>query len=173
MKPDDKREFVAVLTGLASIKPGKELTKEGFEVYWAAMQDWSIDDFRDAASHLSKTVEFMPNPFHFDQLKKLQRPGKHEAWGEAMSASLGWRNGTGSGDPTIDAAVATIGGYRMLALCAETKLCFYERRFLETYEEFVASDETRAALPHITDRSTKRVGYATSVSALLKDLTGE
>ena len=165
MTLDDKPEFVRILNGMAAVKPGGNLTKEGYEMWWASMRDWSIDDFRNAAGHLLKTVEFMPNPYHFNQLKKLQRPSKHEAWAAAMRACLGWRTGASSGDAKIDAAVATIGGYRTLALCDTDKLGFCERRFLDTYEDFVESDDMRAALPHITERETKRIELAKSASA--------
>jgi len=173
MRPEDKQEFVRILNGMAAVKPGGELTREAYEMWWNAMRDWTIDEFRAAASHLVKESEFMPNPFHFEQLKKLQRPSKHEAWGEAMKVCLGWRSGEITGDPGIDAAVAHVGGYRALALCDESKLPFLERRFLDVYEELCDVSQKRAALPDLTERATVRIGKAKAIAALVAFENGD
>ena len=171
MTPDDKKEFVRVLTGLAAIKR-VDMTREAFEMWWAAMQDWSIADFRDAAGYLLNTCEFMPTPYDFAELKKLSRPSAHEAWAQALSFCMGaWRRSASCGDKRIDAAIATIGGYQTVALCDTDKLGFYERRFIETYNNFVESDDARQALPDLTERTTVRIGGPKTVGALLESLT--
>lgn len=172
MGTDDKKEFVRILTGLAAIKR-VDMTKEAFEMWWAAMQDWRIDDFREAAGYLLKTCEFMPTPFDFTELLKLQRPSAHEAWAKAISfCEGGWRRSSSCGDNRIDAAVASIGGYQTLALCDLDKLGFYEKRFIETYNDFSESDDARKALPDLTERTTVRVGGPAPVAQLVKGIAG-
>ena len=95
MLPADKVELVKILAGLSTIKPGVKLTPEAYDVWWLAMQHWSIDEFRSAAAHLARSVEFMPSPFHFEQLRKANNPTSGEAFAMAVrhAASGEWRNG--------------------------------------------------------------------------------
>src|SRR5690349_13020064 len=70
MQPADRKKFIEVLTGLAAMKPGGKLTPESIELFWNAMQDWALEDFVAAANHLARSHEFMPNPYHFEQLRR-------------------------------------------------------------------------------------------------------
>jgi hypothetical protein len=133
MKPNDKTEFVQILNGLAEIKPGKELTAEGLRVFWNAMQDWSIEDFRSAANHLAKSCEFMPNPFHFEQLRKKQEPTKHEAWAIALSRANKPRS-EGNPEDKVTKAVRMIGGYYQLGMTSYDQLPFLAKRFQDVYD---------------------------------------
>ena len=159
MTPADKETFCAILNGLAAIKPGGKLTAEAYEVWWLAMQDWPLDQFRAAAAHLAKSVEFMPSPYHFEQLRKAARPTAGEAWAKAVASCRtawtpqGYRGGT-SGDPLIDRAVHAIGGYAAIAQCDHDKLHFLERRFAEHYGSIEDAEDVREALPQIAGPST-------------------
>lgn len=155
MQSSEKPTFAAILNGLAAIKPGGKLTPEAYEVWWLAMQEWPLDDFREAAAHLAKNVEFMPSPFHFEQLRKAGRRTVGEAWSKAVASCgsswtpQGYRGGT-SGDELIDNAVRSIGGYAAIAQCDQDKLHFLERRFCEHYESLQDANEVREALPQLT-----------------------
>lgn len=165
MQDTDKQQFVAILNGLAAIKPGAKLTTEAYEIWWLSMQDWTISDFRTAAARLAKTVQFMPNPFDFEQLRKAGRPTPTEAWLTALSSvrsawtPQGFAGGT-SKDPMIDRAVAAIGGYSAIAECDENKLHFLERRFAVAYAEMEDADDVRRAVSEIAYMSggVKRLG---------------
>lgn len=158
MKPNDKTEFVQILNGLAEIKPGKELTAEGLMVFWNAMQDWSIEDFRAAANHLAKSCEFMPNPFHFEQIKKAQEPSKHEAWQTAMARASGSRN-VQHPDDKITKAVRMVGGYYQLGMTSYDQLAFTEKRFKDAYDSIgevesvpqLTKSEARELMGRFTD----------------------
>ncbi|MDE2104103.1 MAG: hypothetical protein KGL39_43095 [Patescibacteria group bacterium] len=158
MRPSDKQGFCKILAGLAAIKPGGKLTPEAYDLWWAAMSGWTIDDFRSAAAHLARSVEFMPSPYHFEQLRKAARPVASEAWLKAIGSCRtaytpqGYRGGT-SGDPLIDRAVAAIGGYGAIAMCDQDKAHFLERRFTEIYESISDAEETRAALPDLSEQT--------------------
>jgi hypothetical protein len=174
MTPNDEAEFGAVLMGLASIKPGNKLTPQGVEIFWAAMQDWTLPDFKAAAAELSRRIEFMPSPFHFDQLRKAGRLTAGEAWerarrasGSAIQCGQVTHNGT-CGDPVIDRAVRAIGGYGVIAMCETSKLPFLERRFAEHLDSIQDADDTRKALPHIVDELDERPALALVRKALAK-----
>jgi hypothetical protein len=170
MIESEKPAFLKILIGLAAVKPGKGLTEEAYEIWWGAMARWSLDDFRAAANHLAGSVEFMPSPFHFEQLRRAGRPTSGEAFaialkacGSAIQCGQVTNNGT-SGDPLIDAAVRALGGYGVLAMCDQDKTHFLERRFAEHYEAMSDSEDVRAALPGVA-------GPPRIVSDLTKRLT--
>lgn len=154
MTPADKREFAEIVTGFAELK-GKALSKPALMLFWNAMQDWTIEDFRAAASQLVKTCEFMPTPKHFEDLRKASRPTSGEAWdlarrscGSAIQCGQVTQNGT-CGDPFIDRVVRAMGGYGVIAMCDSDKLHFLERRFSEHYEAMQDIEDVREALPQI------------------------
>jgi hypothetical protein len=149
MRPNDRQKFAAIVTGFAELK-GKALSAAALDLYWAAMQHWSIEDFTAAASHLVSTCEFMPTPKNFEDLRKAGRPTPAEAWVKAVNhaASSAYRRGP-TGDALLDKAVAAIGGYVAIAMHDEDTLFFLERRFAEAYEGMQDSEQVRAALPNI------------------------
>lgn len=149
MQPSDRKKFLETLNGLAAIKPGKELTPAALELWWASMRDWPIGEFVAAAEHLACSIEFMPSPFHFAQLRKAGQLTPDEAWRMALERCLAWRTPRDTQD-AVDESAAAIGGYRGIALAdIETALPHVQRRFLEAYEKIAAASEVRAALPTI------------------------
>ena len=173
MKLRDRVEFARIVTGLSAIKPGNKLTPEGLELYWMALQNWELEDFKRAAAHLASTCEFMPNPYHFEQLRKAGRPTAGEAFARAVKASgsaiqCGYVTNNGAcGDELIDRVVRAIGGYGVLAMCETDKLTFLERRFTEHYESISDAQETRDALPQITQDHRQQLSGPQSIAALL------
>ena len=158
MNSSDRPEFVEILNGLAAIRR-VDLTKEVYEIWWRAMKDWSIGAFREAASYLLKNCQFMPTPYDFEQLRKESETSASEAWSLASQHADGnWRHGL-LGDALIDRAVASLGGYRVIALTSMEKLGFIERRFKDTYNDLCCTDSVRKALPDLTEQDivTKRL----------------
>jgi hypothetical protein len=147
MLPSDKPKFLAVLNGLAAIKPGAKLTPEGLDLYWGALRDWTIEDFTAAANQLARTSEFMPNPYHFEQLRKAGRMTAGEAWAQVRAAA---RSGDPCpDDPTIYAAVRALGGMRAIGMTNSDQMQFLERRFAEHYDAIGDREEVRHALPNL------------------------
>ena len=153
MLDTDKSEFVKTLMGLAAIKPGGNmLTKESYEIWWNAMRDWPIEEFKSAASHLAKAVEFMPSPFQFNQLRKAQEHTPGEAWAIALSACKRWRNPDDLPKGRVAEAVRAIGGWKALAMAdTEKDNPFLERRFSKAYEQLQDVEDARLALPHFSE----------------------
>lgn len=161
MISSEKTEFTKQLLGLASVKPGKELTKAGIDIWWNAMNHWSLEDFKTAAALLARTVEFMPSPFHFEQLRKAGRPTSGEGWARALQwARTGGHRGGPFVDDTLrpdamtDRTVAAIGGYEAIAMSPSEKTHFLERAFAEHFESIQDAADTRAAVPQIATEGT-------------------
>jgi hypothetical protein len=160
----DKAKFCKTLLGLALVKPPHaKLAPEAYEIWWQALQDWPLDEFQQAAAHLSKSVEFMPSPFHFEQLRKAGRPTAGEAWAHIRAMARQSFEGEPA-DPIAARALQALGGLRSVAMCDSDKVHFLERRFAEHYEAMQDSEEVRQALPQIAE--DRRIG----VSAVAKQL---
>lgn len=165
MTPADKPKFVAVVAGLAALKPGAKLTTESFELFWQAMApDWTLEAFTAAAAHLMRSSEFMPNPYHFEQLRRAGRRTAGEAW---VLARATWLRGEHTcGDPAIDRAVAMIGGYDAMGQTRTDQLQFIERRFCEHYAQLQDVTDVRAAVPQIAAPEPRRAVTADFVRQL-------
>lgn len=170
MRTEDRKEFVRVLNGLAAIKH-VDLTEEAYDLWWQSMNDWQIDDFRQAAGYLLKNCHFMPAPKDFEDIRKKSVSSAYEAWADAKDRCLGWRNAAcTSGDALTDRVVGVLGGYREIALCDHAKLVFMEKRFIEIYNDFAEGDQVRAALPNLASRPALPSTEATPIGEVVKKL---
>lgn len=151
MRDADKPEFVAVLNGLAAVKPGAKLTPEALDLWWIALAGWSLAEFKAAAGHLALTVEFFPNPFHFEQLRRTaieQTAG--DAWAKVLETirTMHPREGA-SIDAKTDRVVRNMGGYLHLACMTTDELQWRQKRFNELWAECGETEEAQAVLPHL------------------------
>ena len=176
MTPEDYESFCGILLGFA--EPRRiPLSSTTFELYWGALADWTIEDFRAASNVLFKRCDWMPTPKDFEDLRRsaTERAGV-EAWEVARRAArsaiaLGRvREDVTSGDALVDRAVATIGGYGAIALCETAWLHALERRFLQAYVEVREVAEIRAALPHFTERASLPQRNATGPASVAEIL---
>ena len=176
MTLEDYESFCAILLGFAEPRQ-IALSSTTFELYWGALADWTLEEFRAAANVLFKRCEWMPTPKDFEDLRRTatERAGV-DAWEMARRAArsaiaLGRvREDVTSGDALVDRAVATIGGYGAIALCERAWLHALERRFLQAYVEVREVAEIRAALPHFVERgvlSTRKADGPSSVAEIL------
>ncbi len=150
MNNSDRPEFVRIINGLAAIYR-IPLTKEAYEIWWLSLKNWPVKKFKDAAGYLLKSCQFMPSPYDFEQLRKKGDLSAQEAWSMVLEHAGGaWRSGA-LGDKTINRAVATLGGYEVIAHTNTKNLGFLERRFRDAYNDFVDSSDVREALPDLKD----------------------
>lgn len=156
MQQADKPRMVEFLKGLAAIKPGVKLTTESYEIYWLALKHWPFDEFKRAAVHLATQSEWMPNPFHFEQLRKAGRPTSGEAWIKVLAhvRANAYRHGGVVVDELTDRAVAAIGGYHAIGMSESDKTHFLAAKFGEAYEAIQDAEDVREALPQIAGPST-------------------
>lgn len=149
MRPSDKPEFLKILNGLAAVKPGAKLTVEALDVWWVSLIDWPIEAFRVATKHFAKSMEFMPSPYHYEQLKKAALPTGEEAWGICLKRSVNWRYGITEVD-RIDRIARLIGGYEHIAMAnTETALPHIQRRFLDAWKNVSEAETVREQVPQI------------------------
>lgn len=155
MQSTDRCEFARVLVGMAAVKPGGKLTAEALEIWWMTMRDtWSIEDFKSAAAHIVRTHEFMPSPYHFEQLRRASEATAGEAWVAVLSgASLP------IGSRAYRAAQIVGGQQAIRHANIERDLPHMQRRFLDAYAELSDVDVVREALPQFVP------------DGLLRDLT--
>jgi len=159
MTPADRKKFLEVVVGFAELK-GKQLSAPALELYWRALQRWSLDDFLAAAEQLVRSCEFMPTPKDFEDLRKAGRRTAGEAWTLALEfARKGFDRWTDGGisrnqipdpdDEFLMRAVRAIGGFRAIAMSNVDSTHFLERRFCEHYEAMQDADEVREAVPQL------------------------
>jgi hypothetical protein len=149
---DDFAEFSAVVIGFGELR-GKTLSPAAIELYFRSMASWSLPEFKTAAEHLLRTCEWMPTPFHFEELRKAGRPVPAEAWLAAREIAKTWRANASaprSGVELVDRVVASIGGYRAIAMCNTDALGFLEKRFVDAYESMQDAWDTRESVPELT-----------------------
>jgi len=161
VQPVDRAEFARTLTGLAAIKPNAKLTPEALDIWWNAMSDWSLDEFRSAATHLARSVEYMPNPYHFEQLRKAHQMTAGEAWAIAVDHARGAYRSIAA-PAEVERTVRAMGGWQIIARSNTEALHFLERRFVQTFNDLDVATDQRAALPHFETwkkrLATDRVG---------------
>lgn len=154
MKPHERPEFLKVLIGLAAIKPGcGELTDEALDLWWASMSSWSLVDFKKAAAHLIASCEFMPSPYHFEQLRRAGEKTPSEAWAIALRACRDWSDPSKLPSGRIARAAACVGGFRAIGFTDIKELPWVQKRFIEAYEELGDVEPVRYALPSIAVES--------------------
>jgi hypothetical protein len=166
--------FSAVVMGFAELR-GKVLSPEAIVLFFRAMSGWSLDEFKAAAEHLLRTCEWLPTPFHFEELRRAGRPVLAEAWIEARSLAKAWRPNMAaprSSDEFLNRVVESIGGYRAIAMCNVDVMGFLEKRFADAYESIQDASDKREAVPSITASSARtRLAGPRRVGESLKQLT--
>lgn len=170
MTPQDRAAFLEVVVGFAELK-GKQLSAPALELYWRAMQHWSLADFRVAAEQLIRTCEFMPTPKDFEDLRKANELTAGEAWADVLKyVRSGGEDETDFGDqPRTVAAVRAIGGFRAIAMSRTDQTPFLERRFAEHYDAISDREDVREAVPQIAGPSRARISGPRSIAALVDE----
>ncbi|SRR6266404_2307504 len=150
----DRTAFLEVVIGFAELK-GKSLSAPALELYWRALQDWELEDFKIAAVHLLKSCEFMPMPKDFENLRRAGRMTAGEAWGEVLECAR--RGDPPPQDALLRRALRAIGGINAVMMSETDKTCFLEQRFCEHYETMRESDDIRDAVPEIAGETRRRM----------------
>jgi hypothetical protein len=149
MNTNDRKEFSRVLAGLATVFR-VELTAEAIDIYFGAARDWTLDDFKAAASYLARTSQWMPKPRDFEQIKRAHETNSSEAWLVVESTCVHWRNPELLPTGRIARAAQVVGGFREIALAdRERELPWKAKRFREAYDELTEVETVREALPQI------------------------
>lgn len=148
MEQRDYDSFCEVLLGFAEIK-SKVLSAPAVELYWRAMQPWSIEAFRTAALHLLRTCEWMPTPKHFQDLLRAGEQTAGEAW-DAVYLGRGVVT-----ERARRAAEIASSGRKLGMLDIEREVPHVQRRFLEIYNELTDVEQARTALPNLEETALR------------------
>ncbi|HEY0684721.1 MAG TPA: hypothetical protein VGD45_20460 [Steroidobacter sp.] len=164
MTLDDFDAFSEVMLGFAEVK-AKELSKRALKLYFRAMQDWSLEEFRAAAVHLLKHHPFptVPTPADFEQLRKAGESTAAEAWAIVLS---GAPLPPGS---RMARAAETLGGQQAIRhQDVEKSLPFTRNKFIEVYEGLTKVDPVRDSVPQIAVHGARKALSApTNIASLL------
>jgi hypothetical protein len=156
MTDNDKPRFAAALAELSLLKHGAGLSTLAYDAWWNSMRDkWTLEAFLQACARLRDNVEYMPNPFHFEQLRKGALETHGEAWARALAharslpVSGGYLQEKPTGDVELDAAVRCVGGYKAIAAAGERDLQFMAQRFKEHHETVRDALDIREQFPSL------------------------
>jgi hypothetical protein len=149
MQHSDRAEMARILVALAELKPGGKITPEALDMWFGALTDWTIAEFRQAAQRLTLTEQFFPNPWHFQQLRQAaNRVTPGEAWALALEHVRKGHHRDGPAAPAdVDRAVRAIGGWQIIGHATDEDLRFLERRFTANYSEIREATDVREELP--------------------------
>lgn len=149
MEPTDGQRFRDLLRGMGRMY-GQEPDGLVLDAYWIALRDWDFEEFQVAAAHLMATAKFMPRPADFSALRKAGELTPSEAWTEALSGCVEWRNPQYLPKGRIARAAAAVGGFERIAMAdLERDMPHIQRRFLKAYEELSDVETIREAVPQI------------------------
>jgi len=175
MSPNDRRRFVALLTGVHSFYR-QDITDFAVGVWSRSLEPYAIQAIErafDAHARDPKAGAFMPKPA--DLIRLLD--GTHEdraaiAWSKVYRAitSVGGYATVAFDDSAIHAAIVDLGGWP--AMCAGTidELPFLQRRFCAAY-----TTHAKAGSPHppkllgAHDIANAVQGYGTQKPVLIGD----
>ena len=184
MTPADRKPFLEVLVGFAELK-GKQLSVPAMELYWRAMQQWTLSEFKAAAEQLLRTCGFMPLPKDFEDLRKAGRQTAGEAWADVLRYARYEYSPSGLQlidfqrreeprfDPFVLRVVNAIGGFRAIAMSDVDRTQFLERRFCEHFETMQEAADVREAVPEIAYSGKRSIAGPQSARNLLGKLGGD
>jgi hypothetical protein len=152
MNAKDRPEFVRIISALATLKRST-MTAEAFELFFSALnqRNWTIEEFRTAATYLASECRFMPDPHDFELVRSAGTPTADEAWSTALKQCIKWREkNCSSGNALIDKIVHSLGGWQRIAHANnETELPHIRRNFMQAHDSLSERVKTREAVPEI------------------------
>lgn len=184
MRTDDKPRFAEMITGLAEIY-GRDITEASLRLWWATLQDQSIDDVERALNaHVRdpESGQWMPKPA--DVIRRLEGTAKDQeadleaqavaAWATALDAM---RNASPYEDcPITDqrslAAIEDQGGWQSFCMTESRQLTWVRKQFIEAYKCMEAPGQPRSRLGIHNSRKVHQIGEARSLGKSLPDFGG-
>jgi len=139
---DDKPKFSQLLFGIAELY-GKGLSNNLFEIYWYALEKYSLDDIRRALGQHAVNPDvgqFMPKPA--DVVRVLEGRSAEKAliaWTKVLNAMkfIGSYHSIRFDDPLIHAVIDEMGGWIVLCHADENKLPFLCKEFERRYSAYL------------------------------------
>lgn len=177
MTDKDKQRFVTVLVQLASAfgAPAPQMLLEG---YWMGLKSMDLRAFEQAAARAVATLKFFPKPVELRELAgevaMSDRPVI--AWERVRSAirELGEYKSVSFDDPTTNAAVRNIGGWKRLCnLSAEELEKWTRKEFERAYNalaDMPLSPEAVAYLPGLHEAANHGIPESQRLPSKVHDV---
>lgn len=138
MKPDDRRPFAELISGIYSFY-NRQATQVVFDVWWAAMERFDLETIRGALSRHCMNPDagqFLPKPA--DVVRELggtSADASMLAWAQVARAvrDVGSYDSVTFDDPITNRVVSDLGGWIWLCEQGEREWPFVEKRFRDAY----------------------------------------
>ena len=174
-----KAEFMKELVMMAELF-GKDLTESLMELYWRALSDMSLDNYKKAISSITQTATFFPKPVDFrDAIAGDIDTKAIIAWEKVMKAksSVGSYGSVKFDDPIIHSVISMMGGW--VGLCRGEGYDSEKWQRMEFEKSYKALSKTNMQHPeHLlgaSDIDNKAKGYADRIKQpmLIESPTGK
>jgi hypothetical protein len=136
MRPNEFREFVAVMGAAAETLNQPKLTPLGLRTAFAILQGYPLESVKAAVQQHLRESPFMPKPA--DIVKYIEGTVEDRAnimWGHVVKAirKYGHYESIRFDDPAIHYAIDRMGGWQKLCGILEEELPFREKDFIAHY----------------------------------------
>lgn len=142
MELHDKPTFFSLLIGIAELH-GRELSETVLEIYWGALQSFTLPDLQRAFSTLltnPDTGQYLPKPADIVRmLTGNSQTQALQAWAKVERAirQVGSWQTVVFDDPIIHATIRDMGGWIALCQTPTDELAFRAKEFENRYRGFV------------------------------------
>lgn len=169
MKAEDRYEFATCLTACQEALNRKPpLTEAAIEIYWSALADLSIEEFRLGLSRHCRSSRFFPSPA--DILEAVRGPAEDRAlraWSRVEKAieRHGAYESVVFDDPLIHAVISDMRGWIGICGMTDDQAPWVQKEFVRRYQGYVSSPppEVQPKLVGIHERLNRAGGYVTCI----------
>lgn len=182
MNESDKNDFTEIMMGLGELY-GKEVTKPLLRIYFTALQNMTIQEFSQAASLHTQSIEkagtFFPKPA--DIIRALTGSIEKQAQEVEDKAEMAWACVVGEisrightsplqiEDRQAMAAVKALGGWMSLCMSSNNELTWKKKEFMKVYETYerIPVDQLPHQLPGINEIQQHKQNAKKDLNGLL------
>lgn len=167
MRLEDKKDFAAMLLGVAELYGKGGVGDAALEIYFNALAAYELAEVRKSFSAYvqgaSGNAHFMPKPADIIALLSGGEMAAVVAWAKVRDAvgGIGRYQSVCFDDARIHAAIALMGGW--LALCGkaddEKELKWVEMNFVKIYNGLKSVGEYPSHLPGLSELQNSRSGF--------------
>lgn len=141
MVEEDKRDFASVLRATLDVY-GKEASPDVLRIWWAALQDRSIDEVRIGFSRYIRSTDsgtFPPKPA--DIIRMIDGTSADrgmQAWAKVLEAiqRVGGYRSLAFDDPIIHVVIEAMGGWSGLCVTPKDEMQFRAAEFAKRYRGY-------------------------------------
>lgn len=158
MVEEDKRDFAAVLRATLDVY-GKEASPDVLRIWWAALQDRSIDEVRAGFSRYIRSTEsgtFPPKPADIIRMIDGSSADRGmQAWAKVLEAiqRVGGYRSLAFDDPIIHVVIEAMGGWPGLCATPKDEMQFRAAEFAKRYRAYAEMGGVESFPAYLVGRS--------------------